>query len=139
MPRTPQDVTEAELAILQVLWDRGTATVRELTEILYPDGGSSEHATVQKLLGRLETKQCVNRDRNTWPHTYQAAIGREDLIGRRLRATAEDLCDGSMTPLLTHLVESKQLNAKERESLRNLLDELDRTSKSGRGKKRRKT
>ncbi len=125
MPRPPQDVTEAELAILQVLWDRGSATVRDLSEKLYPAGSSSDYATVQKLLGRLESKRCVKRDRDVWPHVYEPAIKRKDLIGRRLQATADELCAGSLEPLLTHLVRTKQLNAQERRSLRNLLDELD--------------
>ena len=60
------NVTDTELAILQVLWDRGQASVRELTEQLYSEYSSSQHATVQKLLERLEAKDCVrrNRDRN---------------------------------------------------------------------------
>ena len=126
MPRTPQDVTDAELAILQVLWDRGQATVRELTDVLYPKSKGAPHATVQKLLGRLEAKKCVKRDRSVWPHVYRAAIEREDLINRRLQETADELCEGSLTPLLTHLVNARRLTPKERQSLRGLLDELDR-------------
>lgn len=132
MPRPPQDVTEAELAILQVLWDRGSATVKELTELLYPKGTKAPHATVQKLLGRLENKKCVKRDRSLWPHVYQANVAREDLIGRRLQETANDLCEGSLAPLLTHLVSAQRLSQKERESLRDLLNELDRDTKGKR-------
>jgi len=87
MPRPPQDVTDAELAILHLLWDRGRATVRELTEQLYTDYTSSNHATVQKLLERLKAKGCVRRDRSSWPHRFEAAIDRGDLIDRRLRQT----------------------------------------------------
>ena len=126
MPRTPQDVTDAELAILQELWDRGQATVRELTDVLYPKSKGAPQATVQKLLGRLEAKKCVKRNRSVWPHVYRAAIEREDLIGRRLQGTADELCEGSLTPLLTHLVNARRLTPKERQSLRGLLDELDR-------------
>ena len=39
MPRTPHDVTDTELAILQVLWDQEAATIRRLTDALYPGGG----------------------------------------------------------------------------------------------------
>src|SRR5262249_10192887 len=56
MARTPPDVTDAELAVLQVLWDRGPATIRELTPLLYPDVTDASYATVQKLLERLEAK-----------------------------------------------------------------------------------
>src|SRR4029078_5116280 len=74
MPRPPQDVTDAELAILQVLWDRGQATVREWTEQLYSEYSSSQHATVQKLLERLEAKDCVRRNRGVWPHRLQPPV-----------------------------------------------------------------
>ena len=129
MARTPQDVTDAELSILQVLWEQPTATVRELTERLYPEGTLSLTATVQKLLERLETKKCVKRNRKTWPHQFSAAIQRDALIAQRLQTTADKLCDGEIHPLLTSLVKARGLSVEDRESLRGLLDELDREKK----------
>lgn len=125
MPRSPQDVTDAELAILEVLWDRGSATVREIAERLYDAYSASQHATTQKLLERLQAKDFARRNRGCWPHVFEAAIDREALIGRRLQQTADRLCDGSIQPLLTHLVKAGQLSADERRSLRDLLDELE--------------
>src|SRR5262245_4456070 len=94
MARTPQDVTDTELAILQVLWDGGPATLRQLTDVLYPGGATAHYATVQKLLERLEAKGCVRRDRRATAHTFAAAIDRGELIGRRLEDVAEKLCGG---------------------------------------------
>jgi predicted transcriptional regulator len=131
MPRKPQDVTDAELAILQLLWDRGELTARDLTAELYPQVSDSDLATTQKLLKRLETKNCVRRNRDAWPHVFTAAVGRTDLIGRRLQTTADDLCDGALSPLLTHLVKSQRLSAVDRGALRDLLDELEEEDKSG--------
>ena len=133
MARTPQDVTEAELAVLQVLWEQESATVRQITDTLYPTGKGARHATVQKLLERLEAKKCVRRNRKSWPHVFEAAIDRTELIERRLQSTADQLCDGSLQPLLSQLVRAKRLSAAERKSLRDLLDELERESK-GRNK-----
>jgi predicted transcriptional regulator len=130
MARTPQDVTDAELAILEVLWDQEPATIRQLTDRLYPDGGSAHYATVQKLLERLEAKGFVSRHRQPNAHTFAAGVDRDELIGRRLQATAERLCGGSWTPLLMHLVKARKLSARERQELRNLIDELDQKSKS---------
>ncbi|HTI49625.1 MAG TPA: BlaI/MecI/CopY family transcriptional regulator [Planctomycetaceae bacterium] len=129
MPRTPQDVTDAELAILQLLWERNRDTIRRLSETLYPNGTTVHYATVQKLLERLEGKKYVKRNRNDWPHTFQPTIDRSDLINRRLQITADKLCAGSLAPLLTNLVKASQLTAEERQSLRTLLDELDAESK----------
>ena len=133
MARTPQDVTDAELAVLQLLWDDGPATIRQLTDVLYPGGGAAQYGTVQKLLDRLELKGCVRRDRTPAAHTFAAAIEREDLIGRRLQDMAEKLCGGSLTPLLTHLVRTRRLSARERQELRDLIDELGPKGKGQKG------
>ena len=125
MARPAQDVTDAELAVLEVLWDQGTVTVRQITDQLYPDTKGSQHATVQKLLDRLKSKGFVARDRSVWPHVFSADVAREELIGRRLRKTADKLCGGSLNPLLTHLIRDTGLNRSERDALRHLLDELD--------------
>jgi BlaI family transcriptional regulator, penicillinase repressor len=125
MARTPQDVTDAELAVLQVLWEEGPLPIRRLAEVLYPGGKTAQYATVQKLLERLEAKGCVARDRGVAVHMFSAAIDRDDLVGRRLRQVAEKLCGGSWTPLLTHLVQTEQLSSKERQALRQLIDDLD--------------
>jgi BlaI family penicillinase repressor len=133
MARTPQDVTETELALLHILWDRGSVTIRQLTDVLYPNGGAAQYATVQKLLERLETKHCVRRDRTSAAHTFSALIGRDDLIGQRLQDVAEKLCGGSLTPLLTHLVRTKKLTARQRQELRDLIDEEDAKGKGKKG------
>jgi BlaI family penicillinase repressor len=125
MARTPHDVTDTELAILQLLWDGGPATIRHLTDALYPGGGTAQYATVQKLLDRLEAKSYVRRDRAGAAHTFTAAVDRDALIGRRLQDVAEKLCGGSLTPLLTHLVRTKRLSERERQELRALIDQLE--------------
>ncbi len=131
MSERPPDVTDAELAVLQTLWERDTATIRQITEVLYPEGTTAQYGTVQKLLERLEGKECIRRDRDTWPHQFSAAIDRETLIGWRLRATAEKLCGGSMAPLLLHLLRTEQFNPAERQELRSFLDHLQKTPRSG--------
>ena len=125
MGRAAREITEAELSVLVELWQRPSATVRELTEALYGNTPPALLATVQKLLDRLEGKGCVARDRNRWPHHYAAAVQREELVGNRLQAAADQLCDGELAPLLTHLVRSERLTAKDRQELRKVLDELD--------------
>lgn len=130
MDQPLQDVTDAELAILQILWERGEATIRQLTDALYPEGNEVHYATVQKLLERLETKEHVSRDRSGHAHVFRARTDRDALVGRRLRVMAEKLCGGAMAPLLTHLVRAETLSATERQELRSLIDELDRKNRS---------
>jgi predicted transcriptional regulator len=126
------DVADAELAVLEALWDRGPATIRQLADALYPQGTVSHYATVQKLLERLEVKGCVARDRGGWAHVFRATIARDDLILSRLQATADKLCGGSLVPLLTNLVRARRLSPRERRELNALLAELDKTDKAGR-------
>jgi BlaI family penicillinase repressor len=64
---------------------------------------------------------------------FAAALGKEELIGRRLQDVAEKLCGGSLTPLLTHLVRTRRLSAKERRELHDLIDGHD---SADRGRKR---
>jgi predicted transcriptional regulator len=125
-------IPDAELAILRCLWEHGSSSARQLTDWLYPEGTPAQVATVQKLLTRLEEKSCVRRDRESWPHLFQASVQREDVISDQLHQTAERLCDGSMHPLLTHLVKAGQLSADDRKSLRALLDDLEESPKKSR-------
>ena len=121
MPPSTPNVTEAELRVLQALWDLGACTIRKLTDHLYPGGGQSAYATVQKLLDRLEDADCVARDRSAMTHVFVAAVSREDFIGGQLRAVADRLCGGSVTPLLTHLLKTETLSDDDRKELRKLL------------------
>ena len=122
-------VTDAELAVLEVLWERDHATIRQITSCLYGNGTTSEYATVQKLLDRLEQKGCVRRDRSTFAHTFVASVSRSQLIDSRLQEVADQLTDGSWTPLLMHLVEAAQLSAADLERLRQVIDAAPTTQR----------
>jgi len=134
MAPTNPHVTEAELAVLQALWTLGLATIRDLRDQIYPDGTVSEYATVQKLLERLEQKNLVKRSRRSKPHTFAARIDREQLLGHRLQDLAETLGGGSIAPIVSSLVNSRDLKPQEREQLRLLAERLTQKSSRGTGK-----
>ena len=136
MARQKADVTDAEMAIMQVLWRRAespdphgimvAASTRQIADEVY--GGradAAQYATVQKLLERLEAKGFVNRDRTLFVHLFSAAVGRDELVGRRLRDMVDKLCDGSLAPVLSHLFKAKGLSESERRALRELIEEDD--------------
>src|SRR3954466_11069073 len=125
MGRPAGDITESELAVLRILWDRGMATIRQLTDVLHPGGGAAKYATIQKLLDRMEAKGYVRRDRSLFVHRFVPLLDRDQLIGRRLGALAETLCDGSLTPLLTHLARAGGLTEEDRQALRAISEESD--------------
>lgn len=135
-------VTEAELKVLEALWRRESATIRELRDELYPDGGVSKFATVQKLLSRLGAKRLVGRRQREGGWVFAPRVGRDELIGGELRRVAERLSGDSMTPLLTFLVETGELDAEERAHLRRLLDEpetRDAKPRAAAGRRKRKS
>ena len=133
MGRAAREITDTELSLLNELWQRPSATVQELTEALYGNTAPALLATVRKLLDRLEVEGCEDRDRTHWPHHYRAVLKRDELAGKRLQAAADELFDGDLAPLLTHLVRSKKLTQEDRANLRTMLDELD---KKGTGKRK---
>src|SRR4051812_11715481 len=99
--KIPADVTEAELAVLEVIWSAPAAdppTIRDITDRLYPGKGSAHYATVQKLLDRLAGKGYVARDANAAgpAHRFRATVARDELVARRLRTVADRLCGGSL-------------------------------------------
>jgi predicted transcriptional regulator len=125
-----KDVTDAELAVLQTLWERGPSTIRVLTDVLYNDVSDASYATVQKLLERLEEKGHVRRDRGSHAHVFSALTDRDTLVGQRLRSVAEKLTGGMLAPLVTHLVRAEALSSAERRELRALIDELERKNRA---------
>ena len=124
--RVAPKVTDAELTILELLWDRATASTRQIVDALYPGGGAGRYATVQKQLERMEAKGLIHRDRSYFQHLFSAAVDREELAGQRLRTVLDKLCEGSLTPLLMNLVRAKPLSDNELQELRDLVKELSK-------------
>jgi predicted transcriptional regulator len=114
--------SDAELAILKLLWESEPLSAREIREQLYPRGTPSDHATVQKLLQRLEQKKLVARDRRSFAHQFRSTVTREELAGEQLEALASKLTDGSLVPFILHAVSANPLTAEERSEIRRLLD-----------------
>jgi predicted transcriptional regulator len=125
VPREAQDVTEGELAVLQQLWQKPGLSIRQLTERLYPKRTAVHYGTVQKQLERLEAKGFVSRDRSLFVHLFTAAIDRDALVGRRVDEMVDKLCEGSLTPIISHLLQNPKLSDLERRQLRAIVDSHD--------------
>lgn len=120
-----EPITEGELSVLEVIWDRGEPTGREVAAAIYGQASDSKVATVQKLVERLEAKGCVERDRSGRAHRLRALVGREDYLRGRLEGLADRLCDGAVAPLVTTLLRSKRgFTPEQGDELRRLIDEL---------------
>jgi len=131
-PPQVRDITRTELAILRLLWRRGPSTIRSLTDSLYREGSHSQYATVQSLLDRLEQKGCVERSKQGRVNKFTAMVSRGEVISGRLRELADSLCDGSLAPLLTHLVKDTDLSENELTALSSLVERLGEEADPGR-------
>jgi predicted transcriptional regulator len=134
MAQSLPEVTDAETAVLQRLWERGPASVRRLRDALYPGGGPSEHATVHKLLERLEVKGYVQRERSGGLLAFRAVVERDEVIGRQIEALLNKMGGGSLQPLLTNLVRGKRVSADDLRELLALVEDLEHKKKAKRGR-----
>ena len=126
MTRKPQTVTDAELAVLKILWQRGPLTAKSITAAIYPDGAESEFASVHSFLQRLERKRLVERDRSAFVHSFSAAVSQADVAGQELETLAARLGERSIAPLIMQLVEQKRLSDKEIAEIRKLLNKYSK-------------
>jgi predicted transcriptional regulator len=122
-PKLPRP-TDAELAILSVLWERGPSTVREVHEALQAETGTG-YTTVLKLMQIMAEKGLVDRDESNRAHVYRPRIT-EDRTQRQL---VTDLLDrafgGSATKLAMQALATKKSSPEEIAELRRLLDSLE--------------
>ena len=119
-------VTDAELAVLKVLWARKALTAKAITEAIYPDGAESEFAAVHSFLQRLERKGLVARDRSSFVHVFSPTASQADILGQELKTLAARLGGGSIAPLIMQLIEEKRLSKKEAAEIRKLLEKYSK-------------
>jgi predicted transcriptional regulator len=122
MVKKPAAVTDAELAVLKVLWEQGPLTARAITEAIYPDGAESEFAAVHSFLQRLERKSLVTRDRSSFVHLFSPTVSPAEVLGQELNTLVERLGSDSIAPLIMALIDQKRLSRKEAAEIRKLLD-----------------
>jgi BlaI family penicillinase repressor len=118
--------TESELAILDVLWQRREATVREVFEALYENEGGG-YTTALKLLQVMHVKGLVQRDDSQRAHVYRPAVTRETAQSRLLGPLVQRLFGGRrMELVLSVLGAGDAPKAEELAQVRALLDRLER-------------
>ena len=115
-------LTDAELAVMDLLWQNDQLTARQIRENLYPAATKAQHGTVQKLLQRLEDKGYVKRDPSLSVNLFSVTISRQAYAGGQLESLASRLTSGSVAPLITHLVENKKISRDEIKRIRAILD-----------------
>jgi predicted transcriptional regulator len=115
--------TESELEILQTLWSKGMATVREVHEELSrtKDVG---YTTTLKLMQIMHEKGLVRRDDSMRTHVYQAAVNKEKTQRHLLSKMIDNLFGGSPTQLVIQALGEHKASPEEIEKIQALLDNL---------------
>src|SRR5581483_2241014 len=126
--RHPPRPTDAELAILRVLWERGASTVRDVHDELNrhtPTG----YTTVLKLLQIMTDKGLVVRDESQRAHIYEARYSEQKTQRQLLTDLADRAFGGSSAKLVMQALSGRKTNPDELNAIRNLLDRLEGDSK----------
>ena len=123
MKRRP---TDAELAILRVLWNRGPSTVREVAEAMRHTGA---YTTVLKTLQIMTEKGLVERDESQRPQIYRARYTQQETQKQLLRDLVQRAFGGSVKALVLQAMETKRSSKEELEAIENLLDRFERGEK----------
>lgn len=118
-----KSIPDAELEVLKVLWAKEPQTVREITAAIYGSLSTSSVGTVQTLIQRLENKRYVKRDRSQYVHRFSARVSQADVAGSQLEMLAQKVCEGSLAPFISHLVQAKRLSREEKDQIRRLLED----------------
>lgn len=125
MGMVPANVSDAELDVLKALWEQGPGTVRQIKGRLRGRKRRWAYNTVLTLLSRLREKGYITSEKGGVAHIFQAAVSREELLRRRLTELADQVCDGTASPLMHALVQGQRFSPDEIAGFRKLLDKLE--------------
>ena len=116
--------TDAELAILRVLWQRGPSTVRQVHEVLSQEREIG-YTTILKLMQIMTEKELLERDESERTHIYHARLTQEQTQEQLVGDLLEKAFGGSASQLVMRALAAKPASADELERIRQLLDELE--------------
>jgi predicted transcriptional regulator len=122
-------LTKLELQIMEALWTRGEASIREIQEN-FPEKKRPAYTTIQTTVYRLEAKKAVRRMKKVGNfHVFEAAVSR-NAAQRRLIDDLLALFGGRTQPVMAHLIESGKLTLEDVKEAESLLRQLEREDKS---------
>jgi len=114
-------LTELQIAVMRVLWDRGEASVADIWEALLPERGLAQ-TTVATLLSRLEKRGVVAHDTRSRQYFYRATISESDVRKDMVRELTDRLFDGDVAALMSHLLSAREVSAGDLARMRKLVE-----------------
>jgi predicted transcriptional regulator len=134
MMPTPPRPTEAELAVLRVLWDRGPSSVREIHQTL-AGRKDTVYTTTLKIVQKMHEKGLVVRDDSRRSHVFAAAFKAEQTQRQLLRDLVDRAFAGATSRLVVRALEEKRVSPAELAEIRGILDQLA-AAKPNQGRKK---
>lgn len=116
--------TESELELLNVLWEKGPATVREVHEAIAQERDLG-YTTVLKIFQRMTEKGLVQREESGKAHTYRPTMSQQETQSQMLRDLSDRLFSGSSAQLAMHALSMHAPNAEELEDVRKILEQRE--------------
>ena len=126
MPERHQ-LTELQLAILRVIWDKGEATVQDIWEALHPERGLAQ-TTVATMLSRLERRGVVTRRAQLRQYHYRAAVTESEVQHSMVGELTERLFDGDVTALVQHLLTGDEVSPGDIAKIREMIARVETNS-----------
>ncbi len=123
-PPKPPKPTDAELAVLRVLWERGPSTVREVWEQLSPKQRTG-YTTVLKIMQIMFEKGLLSRDETDRSHVYRAARSEAQTQRQVVGQLLDRLFSGSAPKLVMQALAARKASPAELTEIRRLLDEME--------------
>jgi BlaI family transcriptional regulator, penicillinase repressor len=103
-------LTDLQLAVMRVLWERGEANVLEIWEALRPERGLAQ-TTVATLLSRLDKRGVVSHRREARQFVYRPTVTEPQVRRVMVRELTARLFDGDVTALVSHLLSGREVSA----------------------------
>jgi predicted transcriptional regulator len=132
MSRNVPKPTDAELAILRVLWERGPSTVRQVHELVARDRPAA-YTTALKLLQIMTEKGLVDRDERERTHIYRARLSEEQTQRQLVRDLLDRAFGGSQSKLVMQALATKRASADELREIRKAIDGAKNEREARRG------
>jgi len=112
-------LTEQELEIMKIVWERESVTVRDVYEALL-ERRKVAYTTVMTMMKILEQKQYLKKNQDDRAYVYRPAQPKRQVIGDMVRDFVNRVFNGSAEPLLVHLVEEHNLSREDLEEIARL-------------------
>jgi BlaI family transcriptional regulator, penicillinase repressor len=117
-------LTELQLAIMRVLWDKSEATVQDIWEALHSERGLAQ-TTVATMLSRLERRGVVTRRAQSRQYRYRAAVTEQEVQHSMVGELTERLFGGDVTALVQHLLAGEDMSPGDIAKIRDMIERVE--------------